>query len=253
MISKIYFPSSSGVRICGDLSAPSEMSKEQVTILCHGFASGRDSGTNKRLEKFLSGRGLHSLRFDFFGHGESGGNFSDITVTRAVEDVKAAHNFLKECGYRRFGLVGSSFGGLVSILAASELGGLERLALKSPVSDYLSRLFEKEGEWDITGWKQQGYHIYTDFEGGEKRLAYKFYEDAAQRCGYEAAVRINVPTLIVHGEEDETVPVSQSIRLAEMIPDCRLHTIPGADHRYSEPDHFERMISLIENFIQGRS
>jgi len=253
MISKIYFPGSSGVRICGILSAPSEKKKEPVTILCHGFASGKDSGTNIRLEEFLRGQGLHSLRFDFFGHGESGGDFSEITVSRSVDDVRAAHNFLRGCGYRRFGLVGSSFGGLVSILAASELEGLETLALKSPVSDCLSRLFESNGEWDIPLWKGQGYHTYMDFEGKERRLDYKFYEDAAQRCGYDAAVRIDIPTLIVHGEEDEIVPVLQSIRLAELIPDCRLHIIPGADHRYSEPDLFERMIGLFESFILDRS
>lgn len=198
-------------------------------------------------------RGLHSLRFDFFGHGESGGDFSDITVTRAVDDIKAAHNYLTECGYHRFGLAGSSFGGLATILAASELEGLAWLALKSPVSDYLSRLFETDGEWDVNLWNHQGYHIYTDFEGRERRLKYGFYEDAAQRCGYDAAVRIDIPTLIVHGEEDETVPVSQSIRLAELIPDGRLCIIPGADHGYSQPDHFERMIGLIEHFIWERS
>jgi pimeloyl-ACP methyl ester carboxylesterase len=249
MENKVFFSGSAGAGICGILSAPTRKSGGEAVLLCHGFASSKDSSTNLRLEEFLKARGIHSLRFDFFGHGESGGEFADITVSQAVADIKAAHEYLLRRGYRRFGLVGSSFGGLASILTAPDLAGLGWLALKSPVSDYLSRLFEKEGEWDVTLWKRRGYHSYTDYEGRERRLHYRFYQDASQKSGYDAAPDITVPTLIVHGEEDETVPLSQSIRLAELIADCRLEVMAGADHGYSQPDHFDRMISLLAGFI----
>ena len=225
------------------------MSGGIITVLCHGFASEKDSRTNLRIEEFLNKHKKPSLRFDFFGHGESRGDFAEVTISKAVWDIKAAISFLVRKGYAEFGLVGSSFGGLASILSAPELTGLKYLALKSPVSDYMSRLFEGEGNWDVNQWREQGFHIYRDHEGRERRLNYSFYEDASIDCGYDASLFIQVPTLIIHGEEDEIVPVAQSLKLSKMIPDCRLEIIPGADHGYSIPSHFEIMIDRISRFV----
>jgi uncharacterized protein len=249
MNSELFFPGTGGFEICGLYSAPSDAEGKRLVILCHGFASSKNSGTNQRLVDFLEKKGFHSFRFDFFGHGESGGEFADITITKAVADIISSHRYFYGKGYREFGLIGSSFGGLASILAAPDLTGLKWLGLKSPVSDYLSRLFEEEGEWDVELWKRQGFHTYTDFEGKEKRLNYGFYIDATQRSGYDAAPKIRVPTFVVHGGEDEIVTVDQSQKLAGLIPKCRLEIIPGADHGYSKAVHFERMIGFLQDFI----
>jgi pimeloyl-ACP methyl ester carboxylesterase len=61
--------------------------------------------------------------------------------------------------------------------------------------------------------------------------------------------KIRAPALIVHGNQDETVPLGQSREAAALIPDCRLEVIGGADHTYSDPKHFEKMLALISDFI----
>jgi len=48
---------------------------------------------------------------------------------------------------------------------------------------------------------------------------------------------------------DETVPLEQSKRTADLIPNCRLEILEGADHTYSDPQHFEQMLDLISRFI----
>jgi dipeptidyl aminopeptidase/acylaminoacyl peptidase len=58
-----------------------------------------------------------------------------------------------------------------------------------------------------------------------------------------------VPTLIFHGNEDETVPVEQSKKTAGQIDICRLEIIEGADHVYSKIENFEKMLFLISEFI----
>lgn len=246
---KAFFQNGKGNRLCGILSDPSDSKKNLMAVLCHGFSTGKDGRTYVRLEQILNEKGIAILRFDFFGHGESEGNLAEITVSEAVDDVLNAIRFVKEAGYRKLGLVGSSFGGIAALIAASQAEGLKCLALKSPVSDYLSKLIAERDRQDINEWKQQGHIFITDTEGKNLPLNYTFFEDAAKIRGFDVASEVFVPTLIVHGDADESVPVEQSLKLASELSDCRLEIIRDADHRYSRPEDFETMLGLISAFI----
>jgi pimeloyl-ACP methyl ester carboxylesterase len=202
-----------------------------------------------RLEEILNRKKFSTFRFDFFGHGESEGEFANMTISEALDDVQNALRFLRDSGYERIGLVGSSFGGFASILAASRSDDLFVLALKSPVSDYLGLLIERDHGRDIEAWKQEGFIVVEGADGKNLRLNYSFFEDAERIRGYAFVENINVPTLIVHGDRDETVPLEQSRKVAELIPDCNLEVIRGADHVYSDPEHFELMLYLISDFV----
>ena len=64
-----------------------------------------------------------------------------------------------------------------------------------------------------------------------------------------AAPNIKVPTLIIHGDVDESVPVEQSKNISKLIPKCKLILILGANHRYTEGDHAEQMLKAMQDFI----
>jgi pimeloyl-ACP methyl ester carboxylesterase len=147
------------------------------------------------------------------------------------------------------GLMGSSFGGMASVLAAPFEPGLICLALKSPVSDYLGKLIAERDRKSLGEWRERGFLTLADDEGRSLRLNYSFYEDAAAARGYESAPGIRIPTLIVHGSEDETVPVAQSRRLAELLPQGELEILAGADHRYSRSADFEGMLRRVSGFL----
>jgi alpha/beta superfamily hydrolase len=66
-----------------------------VIILCHGFTTSKDSSTNIELEQKLNSKNIATLRFDFFGHGESEGDFKNITISEAVDDILNAIKYLK--------------------------------------------------------------------------------------------------------------------------------------------------------------
>jgi hypothetical protein len=102
-------------------------------------------------------------------------------------------------------------------------------------------------------WKEKGFVSFTNGNGRERRLNYSFYEDAEKIKGYESAKKIKLPALIVHGDKDEAVPVEQSKKTASLIENCGLEIIKGADHRYSNPEHFEKMLDLISQFIINNS
>jgi pimeloyl-ACP methyl ester carboxylesterase len=246
---KIYFSSSKNHELCGILSDPSSDKNRPLIVLCHGFTTSKESRTCVRLEEILNQKAFSTFRFDFFGHGESEGEFAEITLSEAVDDVRSAIRFVKDSGYERIGLVGSSFGGFASILAAGQSEDLYVLALKSPVSDYLGLLIARDQDIDIDAWRKEGFIFIEASDGKDLKLDYSFYADAEKVNALAFAKKINVPTLIVHGDQDETVPLEQSQKAAALIPDCRLEIIGGADHVYSKPEDFERMLILISDFI----
>jgi hypothetical protein len=249
MQEKLFFENARGNKLCGILANPTSSKEKPVMILCHGFSTSKDSFTNIRLEKILNKKGISTFRFDFFAHGESEGSFEDITVSEAVDDILNAIKSLKELGYSKIGLVGSSFGGIAGVIAASKTDNLFILALKSPVSGDLDKLVAQETKQEIETWKEKGFIYYTSSEGRKLKLNYSFIEDAEKVNGYEAAQKIKIPTLIVHGAHDESIPIEQSKKLVDLIENSRLEIIEGADHRYSKAEDFEKMLDLISKFI----
>jgi len=249
MKEKIFFENSRGIKLCGILSNPTAEKEKPVVILCHGFFRSKDGKTFVGLERILNEKGISTLRFDFFGHGESEGKFEEVTTSEAVDDILGAIKFLKESGYGKIGLMGSSFGGMASIIAASKVNDLYVLALKSPVSDYSSLFQAHQNEQEFKEIKEKGFTYITDIEGEKRKLNISFFIDARKAKGYEAAKNIKISTLIVHGNKDDSVPIEQSKRTASLMENCRLEVIEGADHGYSNEEHFKEMLDLISEFI----
>src|SRR5512139_2578035 len=140
-----------GHRVAAILTTPDGES-DRIAILCHGFLSSKTSSTNNALTRLLVDQGIATFRFDFFGQGESQGPFEQITTTMAIEQANLAIDLMKEKGYRQVGLMGSSFGGLVSILTASRRTDLACLALKCPVVDFAEELRLEFGDDGMAQW-----------------------------------------------------------------------------------------------------
>ncbi|WHZ13501.1 MAG: hypothetical protein OJF52_000333 [Nitrospira sp.] len=253
-----------GHRIAAVLAVPNQAT-DHIAVLCHGFLSHKNSTSNRALTDLLIEQGIAAFRFDCFGHGDSDGPFAKLTTTLAVGQALAALDYLVGRGYRRPALVGSSFGGLVSLLAASDwtrthsstrasIPPLTCLALKCPVVDFGEELRLELGENGLQEWERTG--TIPDLHGGPTRLPldYAFYEDCLDRIAYELARTITVPTLIVQGDQDEYVPLHQSRRLFDALPGLkRLEILPGADHRFTNPSDFQRMLTLLTDWVSRHS
>lgn len=249
MEERFVFNDPQGHRVASLLTAP-DRGTNCVAVLCHGFLSGKNSTTNKTLTRTLTERGIATLRFDFFGQGESQGPFEDITTTLAVGQASAALDLMQQKGYSRIGLMGSSFGGLVAILTAAQRTDLACLALKCPVVDFAEELRLEFGDYEMARWKAT--NTIPNIMGGTERLAlrYAFYEDCLRHIAYEPARSIIVPTVIVQGDQDEHVPLHQSRRLYENLRvKKRLEMLPGADHQFTKGEDFKRMTSVIADWL----
>ena len=251
MKEKVSFRDSLGNKVVGILSNPSDTLDRPVMLLCHGLASNKESQTYVGLEHALNILGIATFKIDLYAHGESEGKFEDLTISKAVGSVLAAIKLLKSKGYQRIGLVGMSFGGMCSIMAASRSKELFLLVLQSPVSDFVEFFSAKIGAKGIIKWKEDGSIPYQAYDGRVLKLSYSFFEDSERNIGYGAAKKILIPTLIVHGDKDMVVPIEQSVKTSKIIKNCEFETIKGGDHYFRDSKLFAERLRIVVGFIQS--
>ena len=248
MEEKVFFKSTLGSNICGIVSNSNGDVTKPIVILVHGFASYKNTNSIMLIKTLLEAKGLATFRIDTYGCGDSEGNFEDITLTEGIDEVLQAINFIQQKGYTKIGLFGTSFGGSLAMMAAAESDVIKVLALKSPVTNFEEQFNSEFSVQEIEQWKEIGYHDYLD---GDKivRVNYTLYEDAIRNNGWEVAPQVKMPTIIVHGDTDEEVPVQQSEHAATLFPNCELVIVQGADHRYSQEAHKKEMSEKITGFL----
>lgn len=251
MRKKLFFKNNKGDRLCGILSSPAIKKGSPVTILCHGFTTNKGRSKYVRFEEVLNRSNVATFRFDFYGHGESEGKFENITITEAADDVLNAISFLRNLGYGSIGLIGASFGGLAALIAAAKTNQLSVLCLICPVSNYIEKWKIDRTRKGLLAWKKNGFLIHTNRAGEKFKLNYTFFSDAKRNTAYKVAHRVKIPTIIIQGDLDNLL--KQSKKTAKLIKNCRLEILKGADHQFSNPRDYDKMISLAADFIIGNS
>ncbi len=243
MQKKIFLKSKSGKVCCIHSKVKGSSS---VVILAHGYLSNKKSRTNVELSKKLNKAGISTLAFDIYGHGESEGDIERLTITKAVDNVLAVYDFAKSRGYKRIGLSGSSFSGIVSLIAATKRE-FSALSLKCPVFDSKRLWDRRHGKKKIESWRKKGYLVQFG-----KRWRYEAYEDASQYDMKRIASGITAPTLVIHGDKDRTVPISHAKDIINHVAgEKKLVIVKGADHFFKEPAYFGKMINASFRWLSS--
>ena len=239
----------SGISTSAVLTEPHQRTNLAV-ILCHGFLSDHNSRTNRRLTELLIPQGIATLRFDWYGMGESQEHFSQLSLRQCEEQLDTAFWILAERGMTRLGLIGSSFGGLLAILAASKQSNLHALGLKCPVVDFPEVLRLEFGHEAMERWQSTN-HIPNIIAGREPvPLHYTFYEELLTYDAYEALSHIQTPTLVVYGDQDDLIPRVQIDQLLTKLPSTtQLKLIEGADHQFGRPEDFRLMTNHLSQWM----
>lgn len=243
MMEKIFFDNGRGIALCGVLEMPNP--KAPIVILCHGFSTSKNTPKIAALWPRLLEQGMGSFRFDFFAHGESGGDFEKITLSEAVRDVKAAFAYMRHrFPQSQIALCGSSFGGAACFYACSQLE-LKSMVLVNPVAFYKEKLDCEYGKKGILAWKELGYIVKH-----EKKISYSFYDDLAKYDGKESARSIRTPTVFIHGDKDDVVDYRDSQLLASIVAGAQLYTVEGGDHTLNAPEYLRQVVDVSLAFFQ---
>ncbi|MFQ3583756.1 MAG: YqiA/YcfP family alpha/beta fold hydrolase [Cyanobacteriota bacterium] len=170
-------------------------------IYLHGFGSGPKSTKAAFFQRRLQQIGIPLQVPDL-----NQGQFSQLTLTRQIQQVCWQ---LAECAYSPTTLIGSSLGGLVAAWVAERQACVQRLILLAPAFGFLSHWLPRLGAEAVETWQRTGsLSVFHYGEGRPLPLEYGFVTDAQ---GYpDGALQRPVPTLILHGIQDETIPIQAS-------------------------------------------
>jgi pimeloyl-ACP methyl ester carboxylesterase len=220
-----------------------------VVVFCSGLRSDMAGTKALRLAQLCAARGQAMLRFDYAGHGRSGGNFIDGCISGWAAD--AAQVIAAAVPGRELILVGSSMGGWVSLLLAPQLGPrLCGLLLIAPAPDFTERLIKPAmSALEVEQIQTLGV-VYQPSEYGEPMpISLKLLEDGAQHLLLDGEIAVTCPVRILHGMRDDAVPWQMSLRLAACLAaeDVRLSFVKDGDHRLSR----EQDLALLEHGLAG--
>lgn len=231
-----------------------DISASAGVLLLHGFGSGKDNKLNRELAPRLTSVGIATCRFDFAGHGESGGSTGSLTIRRAAQDLtKIAGYFRQEFLLPRakLGIVASSFGASAALRALKHLSPVSALFLRAPISDYAEVRRLQYGDEGISRWRKTGF-IEVESSKGPQQSGFEFYKDARSHDTYKEIRNLKTPTLILHGDRDDNVPLEQSRKLAKAVgAQARLVVVNGAGHGFSDSAHQEQLVTEAMSFLSA--
>lgn len=223
---------------------------QKTLIIFHGLTTSKDHPPIPKLEKIAQSNQYNTISVDMYGHGESCGEFQNLTVTKGIKTIDSVLNYLKNDKFLQLSVFAESFAGICAILSIQNFPEIQKLILKAPVVDYKEIEKRRRDEKTLKKWKENGYISFTNSFGETKKLGYEFHKDVWNHNAYEAAESISAKTLIQHGKKDPTVPYKQSKKLDSIINDSKLILYPEAEHKIELSENGTDMFKDIEEFLR---
>ncbi len=222
-----------------------------------GFKSDMQGTKAEALSQWARESGRACVRFDYSGHGESGGDFQAGTIGRWLEESLAV--FEAHCVGPQV-VVGSSMGGWIALLLARELrrraagraaAGIAGMVLIAPAVDFtealmwrrfpakVKREIEEKGVW----------HRPSDY-GEPYPITRALIEEGRNHLLLGGMIETGCPVRILQGVQDPDVPWNHAVELTARLAqdDVVLTLVKDGDHRLSRPEDLERLIKAVAEF-----
>ncbi len=200
------FTSASGAPLAGRLDRPAD-EPLGYALFAHCFTCSKESIAATRVSKALAERGIATLRFDFTGLGDSGGDFAETTFASNVADLVKATEALREAGMAPNLLIGHSLGGAAVIAAAPyvpEAVGVATIGAPSDpkhVEHLLTPVIEEVKSKGIGEISLGGQSI---------RIGKDFLEDIGKHRLRDCLQGLGKAILVMHSPVDEIVDVKHA-------------------------------------------
>jgi uncharacterized protein len=245
-----------GQRLYGMLHLPQGRGPFPSLSFFHGFTGQRIEPHRLfvKTARKLADEGFVVLRFDFRGSGESQGDFRDMTISGEIKDSLASLDFLKSQPHvdpRRIGILGLSMGGFVASHVASQSRLVKTLVLwaagarpprffhnDAHLADKNHKRWLKKGEWDFGG-MVLGTAFLKDLKKAENLLP--------------KLARFKGKALVIHGELDATVPVSEAEAYRKTLGQrAAVYILKGADHTFNRKEWEEEVIDTTAKWLKKK-
>ena len=250
---EVLYPSRDGLTLRATCKS-AEGASRGGGVLAHGITGDREQGgLYSELAARLARRGLGSLRFDFRGHGQSGGAQEAITVAGEVSDLAASVDWLHAHQPAPLCIVASSFGAVSACQYVAQSDGIACLVLLNPVLDLRRTFLEPEVLWPKQSFNAAGFEHLEEhgflWLDGHFKIGRALVDEMRTCAPYQQLARLEIPVLTLHGDEDTCVPHAVSQLHGVPNPRSRFVTIPGADHGFGRPHERELVLASIMDFL----
>ena len=235
-----------GIRLNAKLDMPAQRGEKcPLVIVLHGFTGHMEERHITAVSETLNDMGFATLRVDLYGHGHSEGAFKNHTLFKWLTNALTIIEYARKLDFvTDIYLCGHSQGGLTVMLA----GAMARDVIKGiiPLSPAIM-IPEGARKGELLGKTFDPEHIPDVLISWDGRELSGNYVRVAQTIRVEDAIaRYTGPVLIVHGDEDEAVPVGCSVEAAKACADARLVIIPGDNHCYDH--HLDQVLDAIRSW-----
>jgi len=259
--------------ISGDLTYDDQQTNQPCILFVHGFKGFKDWGAHNLVAAFFATNGYRYFKFNLSHSGVTAQRPDDVTDSEAfaentisieLKDVDTAINYIAHTyPLSPIYLIGHSRGGALAILKGAADERVHQIITWSAISDF-SSLWKKEQEEE---WMASGRIFVENARTKEKMplnktLLEDFNAHKEEFDIIQAAAKIKIPWLILHGDEDVNVKFSVAQQLAQAQPKAQLQKIKGANHvyganhPYTEKDLPAQLLEVCEKtlaFIESPS
>ena len=243
---KEFFIENNGSCIHCRLDLPQKHMQCPLLMIFHGLTGYMEEEHLSALAEAANETGYAVLRADLYGHGKSGGMFAEHTISIWLEEVLTITDYAKSLPFvTELYIAGHSQGGLVAALAAGmRPQDYRALILLSPAlnipEDARQGVFLHDFRFDPE-------HIPESFGLDGRRLNGSYLADARRIHSEDSLRKYDGPVLIIHGDQDEVIPLSVSREAAALCKNSRLVILPGDDHDYHL--HTGMMTEAVKQFL----
>jgi pimeloyl-ACP methyl ester carboxylesterase len=217
-------------------------------VFLGGFASDMTGTKAMALDAYCAATGRAFVRFDYSGHGQSSGKFVDGTIGAWRDDVLAVLDQLTQGPQI---LIGSSMGGWLMLLASlARPDRIHALIGLAPAPDFTEELMWQTMDAGMQQRLMQEGRIEEPSAYSDEPyvITRALIEDGRKHLLLQGAIHIDRPVRLIHGQADQDVPFSVSLRLADHLvaEDVAVTLVKDGDHRLSRQQDIERLIMTIE-------
>jgi hypothetical protein len=216
-----------------------------------GFKSEMSGTKATALDAWAARRGRALLRFDYFGHGRSSGNFRDGTIARWRDDALA---MLDRLAAGPQILVGSSMGGWIALLAARERPErVKAMLLIAPAVDFTETSMWARMPPEVRAEiMERGEWLWPSVYDAEPYpITRALVEDGRRHLMLGSPIRLGFPVRILQGMKDPDVPWQHAVKLMETIEgDVALTLLKHGDHRLSSPAELAQLTRMLDTLAE---